>query len=176
MQKRHLIYRNRKHRAGKHLCSVCLFIHTEALNAYCVDGVSPPMAYGVNYVGVCEFDKRYEFINGSLLLWHDVSQQARAREGTGRGPEPDRCPAAAALEEGLTVPDNYGHCCILPRDMFSNNWVGVRGGRHITKLATHLPLALSVSYALLKIIKGTQPPLRSRETVIMNIITVFKIT
>lgn len=68
MQKRHLIYRNRKHRAGKHLCSVCLFIHTEALNAYCVDGVSPPMAYGVNYVGVCEFDRRYEFINGSLLL------------------------------------------------------------------------------------------------------------
>jgi hypothetical protein len=54
--------------------------------------------------------------------------------------------------------------------------MGVGGGRHITKLATQLPLALSVSYALLKIIKGTQPPLRSRETVIMNIITVFKIT
>lgn len=32
----------------------------------------------------------------------------------------------------------------------------------MTKLATHLPLALSVSYALLKTIKGSQPPLRSR--------------
>lgn len=68
MQKRHLVYRNGKHRAGKHLCSVCLFIHTEAFNAHCVDGVPPPMAYGVNYVGVCKLDKRYEFINGSLLL------------------------------------------------------------------------------------------------------------
>lgn len=40
---------------------------------------------------------------------------------------------------------------------------GAEGDRHITKLATHLPLALSVSYALLKTIKGSQPPLRSRE-------------
>lgn len=37
------------------------------------------------------------------------------------------------------------------------------------KRGTHLPPALSVSYALLKTIKSSQPPLRSRERVIMKI-------
>lgn len=50
----------------------CLFIHMGLLNAYCEDALPPSMAYAVNYVGgtvsSCEFDKRYEFTNGNLLL------------------------------------------------------------------------------------------------------------
>lgn len=68
MQEECFIHRNGEHGAGGHLGSVGLLIHTGTLNAYCVDAGPPPVADGVNYVGVCEFDKRNEFINGSLLL------------------------------------------------------------------------------------------------------------
>jgi hypothetical protein len=74
------------------------------------------------------------------------------------------------------VPDNYGFCQICQETYLAICREGAGRRRHIMKLATHLPLALSISDALLKIIKGAQPPLRSREMVIMKIITVLKIT
>lgn len=79
--------------------------------------------------------------------------------------ELDRCHAEAVLQTRLMVPDNYGYCQICQETYLAmsgrGGWWGGRSW-HITKLATHLPLALSVSHALLKTIKGSQPPLRSR--------------
>lgn len=100
-QEKHFMYRSGNHRVEKRLPSHPLPIHVGFLRAYCVDAVPPSMADVVNCVGgtasVFEFDKRYEFTNGSLLLWHDGSQQAGTREGTGKGQELDRCPVEAAL-------------------------------------------------------------------------------
>lgn len=66
------MYRGGNHRAEKRLHSHGLLIHVAFLSAYCVDAVTPSMADVVNCVGgtasVFEFDKRYEFTNGSLLL------------------------------------------------------------------------------------------------------------
>lgn len=130
--------------------------------------------YVVNCVGrtagVWESDKRNELTNGKLLLWCEVSQQVKTWEDAGKEQELDRCHTKTTLQWELTMPGNYGYCQIY-QETFSKKQGGGREWRAYYKTCHPPPIGTISCIYSIKDNQGCPPPVRSREMVIMKIIS-----